>query len=453
MIKIKIPNNNINERKYIIDILFGEFLGLEYNIETGSRNYEIILENGSKLIIEDHFFNKFPNNLEYLKEENIPKTIEFSKNSFIVEDDIPTIYGINTLITNNRSTIICGIDVFASSFFMLTRWEEYINNNRDSHNRFPAYESLAYKQGFLDRPIVNEYAEMLKRMLLSLGVGQEFKNRNYQLVLTHDVDNILLFRTYKDLIRKVGGDLLKRKNPIMATRTILDYIRIRLGVKNDPYDTFDWLMEMSEEVDTKSYFFFMAKGKTKYDNRYKSNSGFVKNLAKKIKIRGHYIGIHPTYDAYNNAVQLKKEKEETEKNLDTKIVFGREHYLRFEVPTTWQIWEDNGMEWDSTCGYADKEGFRCGVCYPYSVFNILSRKKLLLKEKPLIVMEGNFVIYQDFASQEMENKILSLINTVKKYNGEFVLLWHNSNFNISFWKKYEYIYKKILIENILRDKE
>jgi hypothetical protein len=57
MIKIYIPNNNINERKYIIDILFGEFLGLEYIIEIGSQNYEIILEkNGNKLIIEDHFF-------------------------------------------------------------------------------------------------------------------------------------------------------------------------------------------------------------------------------------------------------------------------------------------------------------------------------------------------------------------------------------------------------------
>ena len=137
MIKLKIPNNNLNERKYILDIIFNEFLGLEYKIETGSKNYEILLENNKKLIIKDTFFNKYSKDLEYLKLENIPKKIE-------------------------------ELDIFAASFFMLTRWEEYVNKNRDIHDRFPATESLAYKQGFLDRPVVNEYVEELKKTYLSL---------------------------------------------------------------------------------------------------------------------------------------------------------------------------------------------------------------------------------------------------------------------------------------------
>jgi len=164
-----------------------------------------------------------------------------------------------------------------------------------------------------------------------------------------------------------------------------------------------------------------------------------------MKKRGHHIGIHPTYNAYNDKNQFKKEKEELEKNLDTNITFGREHFLRFEVPTTWQIWDDNNLSWDSTCGYADKEGFRCGVCYPYSVFNIITRKKLKLKERPLIVMEGSFATYQPGIKPiEMENKIKLLIEEVKKYNGEFVLLWHNSSFNTEQWKKYQDIYERVL---------
>jgi len=147
------------------------------------------------------------------------------------------------------------------------------------------------------------------------------------------------------------------------------------------------------------------------------SNGIRKKLSKlieKIKTRRHHIGIHPTFDAYNDSEQLKQEKNELEKNLETNINFGREHYLRFEVPTTWQIWEDNGMQW-SSMGYHDKEGFRCGVCYDYSVFNILTRKKLKLKERPLIVMEGNFVF-----------------------------LWHNSSFNTKEWKKYQYVYEKVI---------
>ena len=178
MIKINIPNNNINERKYIMDIIFGEFLGLEYEIVFSSEflvfsDWEIELENGNKLIFEDHFFNKFPNDLEYLKLENIPNTIKHqlkTKNQYIPENDIPIIYGSNKLETSNQKpkTITCGIDIFASSFFMLTRWEEYVNKNRDNHDRFPVYESLAFKNKFLGRPIVNEYVEMLKNILLEL---------------------------------------------------------------------------------------------------------------------------------------------------------------------------------------------------------------------------------------------------------------------------------------------
>jgi hypothetical protein len=105
------------------------------------------------------------------------------------------------------------------------------------------------------------------------------------------------------------------------------------------------------------------------------------------------------------------------------------------------------MEWDSTLGYADKEGFRCGTCYEYSVFNFLTRKKLKLKEKPLIVMEESFVTYQPNVSPEyMKMKIENLIKKVKKYNGEFVFLWHNSSFSDN-WEKYKWIYEKVLINN------
>lgn len=448
MIIISIPPNNISERKYIIDILLGEFLGLEYKIEVGNQKlsaYEIELEeNGNKLIFEDHFFNKFIQDLEYLNVDNIPKNVEYTKNDFIVEEDIPVIYGTDKVAVNDK-LISCGIDIFASSFFMLTRWEEYANKNRDEHNRFPAYESLAYKQDFLDRSIVNEYVEMLKNMLYELGLEQKTRTRSYQLVLTHDVDFIYKWDTFSKFMRHLVGDLVLRKSIKELFLSTYYYIQVKLKKKNDPFDTFDYLMDVSENLNTKSYFFFMAKGITKFDNFYKSDSAEALNLVSKIKKRGHYVGIHPSYNAYNNLNQLENEKAELEENLDSNISFGREHFLRFEVPTTWQIWEDNSMSWDSTVGYADKEGFRCGVCYEYRVFNILTRKKLNLKEKPLIVMEMSLATQNNMTSIEMDKKIKSLICKVKKYNGEFVFLWHNSSFNIKEWRDYKNTYENVLM--------
>ena len=446
MIKITIPNNNLIERKYILDIFFDEFLGLNYNIAMDNvDNWELELENGNKLIFEDHFFNEFPNELEYLTLSNIPSNVDFINNKLISEDDMPIIYGNSEMKIENLKLIICGIDIFASSFFMLTRWEEYVNKNRDSHERFPAYESLAFKCNFLDRPIVNEYIEMLKNMIFSLDNNSKFKIQNYQLILTHDVDSPLKYTNFKSGIKEILGDIIKRKDIKKAFSNIWEKSKVHAGLQPDPFDTFDYLMDISEQAGVKSHFFFMGEGVTEFDNMYHSGDNFIKTLIEKIKKRGHYIGIHPTYNAYNDGVRFVIEKEELEKNLSENITFGREHFLRFEVPTTWQIWEDNGMIWDSTLSFADKEGFRCGVCYEYSVFNILTREKLKLKEKPLIVMEGSFATYQpNIKPEEMKEKIKYLIKKVKKYDGEFVFLWHNSSFNTPMWNKYKNIYQGVL---------
>ncbi len=391
MIKIKIPNNNINERKYILDIIFNEFLGLEYKLEIGAVEYKIVLENGKKLIINDIFFNKYLQDLEYLKLENIPNKIE-------------------------------ELDMFAATFFMLTRWEEYVNKNRDSHNRFSATESLAYKQGFLNRPIVNEYVEELKKLLLELDESIVFIKREYQLFLTHDVDELYMYKSWEQIFRMGLGDIVKRRSFTLAIERVAEYFLIKREKINDPFDTFDWLMDKSEAVGVKSRFYFMSGGVTSYDNRYKIDEPKSLKLIEKIKRRGHIIGIHPSYNAFNDSKQFKKELDLLEKTVGEKITEGREHYLRFEVPTTWQVWEDNGMCIDSTCGYADKEGFRCGTGDEFSVFNVLTRKKLRLKERPLVVMDSSMFDYNTYSYEEAKKKN----DTMKKVTNSFTLLWHNS---------------------------
>jgi hypothetical protein len=418
MVNIKIPNNNINERKYIIGIIFDEFLGLDYDIEVQNnlKDYEIILPNNKRLTIKDTFFNKYPNDLEYLKLENIPKKIE-------------------------------ELDIFAASFFMLTRWEEYVNKNRDNHDRFPVTQSLAYKQGFLDRPIVNEYIEELKKRFLDLDSNLLFKEHKYELFLTHDVDDIYIWKSWKYLFRVALGDIIKRRDIKLAFSRILKSIQIKQGKVKDPYDTFDWLMDKSESVGVKSRFYFMSGGVTSYDNRYKIDEKRSLEIIENIKKRGHIIGIHPSYNAYNDYNQLQKEKNALEDTSEQKIIEGREHYLRFEVPTTWQIWEDNNLQLDSTCGYAEQEGFRCGTADEFSVFNILTREKLKLKERPLIFMDVNHHSYNDISFDESYTRVAKLIEYAKVYNMKITLLFHNSIFtddkNINFKKLNEKLLKLV----------
>lgn len=450
-LKVLLPEDNAEERRYIAEILLGEHLGLEYHIQHGKTKYsaEISLPNGNQLLIEDHFFHFFLPPLSYLVPTNIPGTTHFLRhnyNSFSTEKEIPVIFG-TTQIDVLENRILCGIDILAGSFFMLTRWEEYTSLSKDEHGRFPASSSLAYKYGFLELPVVDVYAEMLWNMLVHLENDIPRKKQHFKALITHDVDIPLLWPNWFSIFKKAGGDLVKRFSPKEFLFSLKSGIRTQLGFGRDPYDTFDFLMDASDNANLQSHFFFLCNGETRYDQTFPIETPLMQVLLEAIQYRGHFIGIHPSYNTIEKAELLNSEKKALEKATGFPVRFGRQHYLRFQVPTTWQRWEDEGMDWDSTMYYPEKAGFRCGTCRPYSVFNVLTRKKLKLKEVPLTAMEITWLKYQKATPEKMFEDMSSLLQSVKKYQGNFVLLWHNSSFNTPEWEPYRGIYEKVL-ENI-----
>jgi hypothetical protein len=200
-------------------------------------------------------------------------------------------------------------------------------------------------------------------------------------------------------------------------------------------------MDLSESIGETSTFYFIPAEKGEADFKYSISDKKVLSTILGIKNRGHSIGVHGAYRSYKNVKMFNEELNRFP--TDFKIEEVRQHFLRFENPTTWQIAEDLRLKTDSTLSFINHVGFRTGTCYTYSVFNILTRKKLQLKEYSLIVMEQAL---RRTVSDENEffKKIIELSDTVKKYKGTFVLLWHNSNFNVKEWENYIGVYKKII---------
>lgn len=445
MINIQIPGNFKAERLYVIDVLMGEFLGLQYlvHVSEQEQDYVIKLENGKLLVFHDHFFKDHIDGVAYLNRGNIPEKVVRMGNRFMVESDLPVIYGDDKLVSDENQ-IICGIDIFASTFFMLTRWEEYVCEKKDHFERFPLAESLAYKNNFLDRPIVNEYVEMLWNMLKHLGIEQKRKEKKFELALTHDVDALRYWKNTIKSFKTIARDILKFRLMLLI-RDIKSCVLSAVGLCKDPFDTFDYLMDVSESINAKSRFFFMACEPTAFDDGYNILDENCRALIRKINERGHLIGLHSSYFAYNDPEILKNQFNLLSNHSLQPITSVRQHCLRFEVPLTWQIMDDNKIEWDSSMGFANKEGFRCGVCYDFSVFNILTRQKLKLKEKSLVAMDVSF-FYQGLAPESVKQKITELLNRVRKYNGTFVFLWHNSSLNSNEMGRY-----KIIYENFIKD--
>ncbi len=430
MLIISISPKYVEEKSYTLFVMLNEILGIEYTLEAkgDQPNYEITFDDKT-IIIEDHFFKHFPGDLTYLSAKNIPDTIKKYNNSFTSEDDIPVLWGDDKLVIDEKK-IDCGLDIFSSAFFLLSRWEEYVIKERDVNNRFIASNSLTSKMNILHRPLVNEYVEMFWNMLKFLGYKGERKFNKPEFSITHDIDQPLRLVSLKMLAKTAGRDLLMFKDFLGAVLYVFIYFINKFNNKYDPANVYDYFMDLSEQAGVKSQFYFQNAKKTEYDWGFDVNSKLVQGIFDNIKRRGHIIGFHPSYYTYDNPELWQEEYNGLCKATGVKINSGRQHYLRFEVPTTWQIWDDNNMEYDSTVGYAEKEGFRCGTCSVYSAYNILTRKKLKLKEMPLTLMELALMRYQkNISPNEFLTRMDNLIKTTKKYGGNFVFLFHNSYFD------------------------
>ena len=110
--------------------------------------------------------------------------------------------------------------------------------------------------------------------------------------------------------------------------------------------------------------------------------------------------------------------------------FGsRQHFLRWETPTTFKYLEKAGLSYDTTLSYSDHAGFRCGTCYEFSVFDLGACKQLKLKERPLIAMECTVIDekYMNLGRSMEAKHLLQLLRyRCQMFDGDFVLLWHNT---------------------------
>ncbi len=404
------------EKEYIFHVLLHEMLGLEYVIAYGGGGLHIIrLPNGAELKIEDWF-----------AEMELPESSKLS-GSFCP----PTAHQFN----NDPNS-----DLFTIAFVMLTRWEETRNVERDAHRRFPAEQSLAWKQGFLHRPVVNEWGDWLWEALVRLGWRGERKQRPFQISISCDVDHPRLWWSNADRAKTIAGAIFKRGDINEAAY----WLKNHAFKQKDPYDVFDEWLDLFERNNLHAQFNFMGERPRSSDCWYPIRHPFVNKLMTKIAVRGHGIGFHPSYEAFESQEIFNRELESLRQVSPIEITSGRQHYLRFSAPKTWQIWEAAGFQEDSTLGYPEAEGFRCGISHDFPVFDTKQRKMLNLREKPLIAMDVTLALYRKYTPEQASEHLLQLRQTVEKHGGDFTLLWHNSSWNAPFWEDWKAVFRGII---------
>ncbi len=354
----------------------------------------------------------------------------------------------NNIPDFRHATQFLHFDVLAASFYLLSRYEEYLPHKKDEHVRFKAENSLAFKNQFLEIPLVDIWAnllgEIIKKQYPQLKESELRPNGKFKVINTIDIDfafrykGLALFRYFKKAIRNVLRFDFKE---------LTFQINVRNGRAPDPYDTFEYINEKSKSVRT-IFFFLLANKESRYDKNIPANSSELRALF--LSLSNKYdCGLHPSYVSTVNKKMLQDEFE-TFKDITGKVAAkSRQHFLKMQMPFTYHALLHQGVKEDYTMAYASQVGFRASTSKPFYWFDLSENKETDLVIHSSCAMDVTLKNYLKLQVPEAIECIHRLKSAVKKVDGDFIVIWHNTSLTEDAeWQGWRSVYEDAInIEN------
>lgn len=412
---------------YIFKLILGQLLGTEYELTSNPDKY--LAYDGPKFTYSRQAFGK---ELFFQAADLLFSTgIEGQELNVFTFEKNKAFYPVYSKIS------ALPFDPFAASFFLVTRYEEYLPFMSDRFGRFDAPQSISSKNQFLRKPVVNIWAYKLKTILKEHFPELTFKQRKFKFITTLDIDSAYAYK-FKGTVRTVGG--------IVSSFFKLDFSKIieRLsvlgGFQKDPFDTYSFQLQMQKKYELETIYFILLGDYGQYDKNIPVNNRKFQVL---IKSLGDYaeVGIHPSYGSNQSYDQLRTEVKRLSKILNREITKSRQHFLKLSFPSTYRNLINLGITDDYTMGYAAEPGFRAGICDPFYFYDLDLETETNLRIHSFGYMEGTLKDYL-FKTKEQSLEIMKLlIDEVKAVDGTFISLWHNESLsNAGAWEGWHELY-------------
>ncbi|MDB5192056.1 MAG: hypothetical protein JWQ96_1619 [Segetibacter sp.] len=338
-------------------------------------------------------------------------------------------------------------DIFAASFYLLSRYEEYLPHQLDMYGRFAHENSLAFKEGFLQFPLINLWLQKLGKSLKQKFPSLLLQPADFRFIPTYDIDIAWSYK-HKGVVRNVGGLVKSIMKGEWANA--IERMKVLQGA-SDPFDSYKWLDEVHKNLTEKPlYFFLLAQQNKGYDKNILPTKPELQALVKEVSTK-YNVGIHPSWQSGDDSKLLNEEVILLENITSRSIIKSRQHYIRMMLPTTYRQLIQAGITEDYSMGFGSINGFRASYCLPYKWYDLEKEETTNLTLFPFCYMEANSFYEQHYSTAQASTELEHYYNITKSVGGLLITIWHNhflgTDRMFAGWKE---VYEKFLQKFVRR---
>ena len=329
-------------------------------------------------------------------------------------------------------------DLFSASFYLLSRYEEYLPHVKDDYGRFPAQDSLAFKQGFIHLPVVDIWAAKLLELLKNRFPELEYQDRKYKCSPIVDVTTSHKYAN-KGFLRGLGGLLLDIGS--LQLKSVYVRLAVLFKIKKDPYNNFDELIEVQKKAAIKAVFFFQYATYSQFDKNISVNNNKFKSLIKSVADYSP-VSLIISNSSIGNLELLNKEKKLLSAVIHRTVKYARLRYNRVEVPGTYRDLVTSEFTDDYSMGYTHVPGFRAGSCASFYFYDINQEVQQPIKIHPFAVHDYALLSCKNVP--EMKRVLQSIYREIAAVKGRFYFVFSNELLGGARAEEWKEVYKFIL---------
>ena len=316
-----------------------------------------------------------------------------------------------------------GFDLFAAIFYLVTRYEEYLPHQKDIYGRYAHENSVAFKEGFLELPLINIWLEDFKKLLAHKFSDASLPVSGFEFIPTYDIDMAWSFRNkgFKRNFANISLLFLKAQ-----FRKAVFRLRVIRGKAQDPFDAYEWMDELHRQFRLHPvYFFLVARQTGKYDKNIDVSNPEFQQLVRSIAAK-YQLGLHPSWASGEVASLLTTEKNTLEQIAGQQIIASRQHFIRFDLPQAYRRLIALGITNDYSMGYGSINGFRASVATKFYWYDLKKEEKTNLHVHPFCFMDANSFYEQKLSPDQALQELKHYHDVTKGVNGTLITVWHNS---------------------------